>query len=205
METQARPPQALRSLLARFLAAVRHHSTHVSATAQLRLLDTFDTSQIQSAFPSYGKCRIVEIGKAPQPIHKTGRPKRLWQYSNRSYPSYGTGSTGRTFRYKKAFFSYAESATARVRPSPWPKLSPIASLPRTPIHSPGFPWQNPPKGPRPKCHSVTFLQLRKCHTCLKCVTPVTSPDTKKHVTLFRIWPARKMSQMSQFSATKTRF
>ena len=67
METQARPPQALRLLLACFLAVIRTHSTLVSATAQLRPLDTFDTSQIQNTFFSYGKCRIVEPEKVPHP------------------------------------------------------------------------------------------------------------------------------------------
>ena len=71
METQARPPQALRPFLACFLAAVRNHSTLVSATAQLRTFDKFDTSQIQNAFPSYGKCRIVEPEKAPRSAQGT--------------------------------------------------------------------------------------------------------------------------------------
>ena len=75
METQARPPQALRSFLARFLAAVRNLSTHVSATAQLRPVDKFDTFQIQNASPSYGKCRNVEIEKAPRPTHKDREAK----------------------------------------------------------------------------------------------------------------------------------
>ena len=68
METQARPPQVLRLLLSRFLAVICNHSTHVSATAQLRPLDKFDTSQIQNAFSSYGKCRIVELEKPSGPL-----------------------------------------------------------------------------------------------------------------------------------------
>ncbi len=41
------------------------------------------------------------------------------------------------------------------------------------------PPTRPQPAPPPKCHSVTFLQLRKCHKCHKCVTSVTSSDTKK--------------------------
>ena len=82
METQARPPQGPHYFLARLLAAIRNHSTHLSA---------------------------------PRPSHQAGRSKSLWQYPNRIYRSYGTGSTGRTFRYKKALFSYARSATVSYK------------------------------------------------------------------------------------------
>ena len=180
METQARPPQALRSFLARFLAAVRNLSTHVSATAQLRPLDKFDTSQLQNASPSYGECRIVGLEKAPRPTHKARRPKRLWQYSNRSYRSYGTGSTGRTFRYKQAFFSYEESATAKFAPSTRAKLSPAQSPPRTSlrgpalseVEGPGFPYQKPLQRPCHKCHT---FQLQKRDFSYDRCDIVTSP------------------------------
>ena len=82
MEAQARPPQAPHSFIARFLAAIRSHSTHLSA---------------------------------PRPTHKAGRPKSLWQYPNRICRSYGTGSTGRTFRDKKALFSYGRSASVSYK------------------------------------------------------------------------------------------
>ena len=180
METQARPPQALRSFLARFLAAVRNLSTHVSATAQLRPLDKFDTSQLQNASPSYGECRIVGLEKAPRPTHKARRPKRLWQYSNRSYRSYGTGSTGRTFRYKKAFFSYEESATAKFAPSTRAKLSPAQSPPRTPVRWQPTPAPDLAPGACPERGRRARIPL-----------PKASPEA--------------LSQMSHFSATKTRF
>ena len=112
----------------------RRHSHPFDTMCQLRPSydhsTTFDTSQIQNAFPSYGKCRIVEIEKAPRPTHKTGRPKRLWQYSNRSYLSYGTGSTGRTFRYKKASFQLRGVCHCQGSP---PQHGPNSVPPKTPL------------------------------------------------------------------------
>ena len=65
------------------------------------------------------------------PIH-TGSAQHenpaLWQSKIPSCTDTATGSTGRTFRYKKAFFSYGESATAATKqqftrnPSPQPGM-----------------------------------------------------------------------------------
>ena len=151
----------------------------MSATGQLRPFDKFDTSQIQNAFPSYGKCRIVEIEKAPQPTHKTGRPKRLWQYSYRSYLNYGTGSTGRTFRYKKAFFSYEESATAKVRPLNMAQTRPHVGPARDPNPRPRIPLAKAPRRTPSKMSHCDISPDTKMSQMSQFQKSVTSPDTKK--------------------------
>ena len=133
METQARPPQGPRSLLARFLAAIRNLSTHVSATAQLRPVDKFDTSQIQNASPSYGKCRNVEIEKAPGPLIRPGGRNACGSTQIVAIPATALAVLAELSDTKKPFSATKSLPLPRFIPSTWAKFSPAQSLPRTPV------------------------------------------------------------------------
>ena len=110
--------------------------------------------------------------------------------------------------------------TASKRPSAEVALTAPRSRRTGSLHAPHtapggrIPLEKPPKEFQ---DSVTFSDTKKCHTVTfvsgpatkmsqmsqKCPPKsVTFSDTKNMSHPFRIWPARKMSQMSHFSATK---
>ena len=92
-----------------------------------------------------------------------------------------------------------------LRDQPTPARTPLQGLPRTPIRGPGFPWQKPfQRRPHP-CHTVTSGQLRTMSQMSQKCDISTPSDTKNVSHCAPIWPASTMSQMSHFSATKTRF
>ena len=214
METQARLPQGPRSFLARFLAAIRNLSTHVSATAQLRPVDKFDTYQIQNASPSYGKCRNVEIEKAPGPLIRPGGQNACGSTQIVAIPATALAVLAELSDTKKPFSATKSLPLPRFIPSTWAKLSPSQSLPRTPVQ-----WQpmpapdSAPETRIPLAEPPSESLLPMSH-CARIWPASTMSQFQKSVTSLRyekmshcdpIWPASTMSQMSHFSATKTRF
>ena len=78
---------------------------------------------------------------------------------------------------------------------------------RAPHAAPGaaFPRKSPSKEPRSKCHTVTFLQLRKCHKCHNAPKSVTFPDTKKCHTIFVSGQLGKCHKCHNFQLRKKYF
>ncbi len=165
METQARPkPCAPFSPVSspsfapiRHLCQLRPSYDHSTNSTLLRF---------KTLFPATESVELSNPEKPPSPFIRPGGQNACGSTQIVSISATALAVLAELSDTKKPFSATRSLPLPRFVPSTWPKLDPMSSLPSTPIRGPGFPWLKPPEGPRQKCHSVTFLQLRKCHKCL---------------------------------------
>ncbi len=224
METQTRPPQALRSFLARFLAAVRKPSTHVSATARYDHSTNSILLRYKTPLPATESVELSDSKKPPCPLIKPGRQNACASTLTVAIAATALAVLAELSDTNKLFSATKSLPLPNSPPSTRAKLSPAQSPPRTAVREQPTPAPDTAPGacpersrrariPLPKAPPEALSQMSHCdippatkmsqmsHFCVICGIP--RYEKMSHSP--RIWPASTMSQMSHFSATKTRF